>query len=157
MCILTPAQKAKLTKANRLIASVMEESGVQYLNGNPFSDPFHVFSYLRTAIGFEEKEVFFVMFLDNQNRLIQGKTMFTGTINQASVYPREIIKEALICNAAALIISHNHPSGNLKPSEADLALTAKIKSACELVDIRLLDHLIVSAKDYHSMQENFEM
>lgn len=157
MCILTPAQKAKLTKANRLISSVMEEAGVQYLDGNSFSDPFHVFSYLKTAIGFEEKEVFFVMFLNNQNRLIQGKAMFTGTINQASVYPREIIKEALLCNATALIISHNHPSGNLKPSEADLAITAKIKSACELVDIELLDHLIVSAKDYHSMRENFEM
>ena len=154
---LTPAQKAKLTKANRLIASVMEDAGVEYLSGLGFTNPFQVFSYFRSLIGFEEKEVFAVMFLDNQYRLIQGKVMFTGTINEASVYPREIVKEALLCNAAALFISHNHPSGTLEASNADIQITKKIQQACQLVDIKVLDHLIVSAKDYYSMRENFDM
>ncbi|UQX70848.1 JAB domain-containing protein [Mannheimia haemolytica] len=154
---LTPAQKAKLTKANRLITSVMEETNIQYLSDNPFSQPFQIFNYLRTLIGYEEKEVFAVMFLDNQYRLIQGKVVFTGTINCTNVYAREVVKEALLCNAAALIVSHNHPSGNLEASQSDMQLTRKLQQACKLMEVRLLDHLIVSAKDYHSMRENFEM
>ncbi|GAB1672341.1 RadC family protein [Mannheimia haemolytica] len=154
---LTSAQKAKLTRANRLISSVMEEAGVQYLSSTPFSMPIQVFDYLRTLIGFEEKEVFATMFLDNQNRLIKGKVMFMGTINCTTIHSREIVKEALLCNAAAIIISHNHPSGTLIPSQEDINITKKILSACQLVGIQLLDHLIVSATDYHSMRDSFEM
>lgn len=121
------------------------------------TNPEQVFNYLRTLIGFEEKEVFAVMFLDNQHRLIKGKVMFTGTINSASVHPREIVKEALLCNAARIIISHNHPSGYLEPSQSDISLTRKIQAACQLVDIGVLDHLIISANGYYSMRYMLDM
>lgn len=79
--------------------------------------------------------------------------MFYGTINQATVYPREIIKEALKCNAAAIIVAHNHPSGNCTPSESDRALTKKLEMACDLVGIRFVDHIVVGKGDYFSFEE----
>lgn len=79
--------------------------------------------------------------------------MFYGTINQATVYPREIIKEALKCNAAAIIVAHNHPSGNCTPSESDRILTKKIEMACDLVGIRFVDHIVVGKGDYFSFKE----
>lgn len=109
--------------------------------------------YFQTALEACEREVFMVLFLDNQHRLIKQEKLFFGTINQASVYPREIIKEALFCNAAAIIVAHNHPSGSCEPSEADHALTRKIKQACDLVDLRFVDHIIVGKGDYFSFQE----
>lgn len=109
--------------------------------------------YFQSELEGHEREVFMVLFLDNQNRLIKKEKMFFGTINQASVYPREIIKEALRCNAAAILIAHNHPSGHCQPSEADRLLTTKIENACNLVDIRFLDHIIVGKGDYFSFEE----
>lgn len=116
-------------------------------------DPSVAVMYFQAELENAEREVFMVLFLDNQHRLIKLEKMFLGTINQASVYPREIIKEALRCNAAALIIAHNHPSGICEPSEADRALTRKIKQACDLVDLRFVDHIIVGKGDYFSFEE----
>lgn len=90
-----------------------------------------------------EHEVFSIMFLDNRHQLIKYEEMFRGTIDGASVYPREVIKRALQLNAAALIIAHNHPSGISEPSTADEAITLRLKTALETVDIKLLDHIIV--------------
>lgn len=84
------------------------------------------------------------MLLDNRHQLIEYEELFRGTIDGASVYPREVVKRALQLNAAALIISHNHPSNVAEPSQADKRVTVRIKDACALVDIRLLDHFIVS-------------
>ncbi|MDE4002417.1 DNA repair protein RadC [Glaesserella parasuis] len=115
--------------------------------------PYLAVMYFQSELESWEREVFMVIFLDNQNRLIKTEKMFYGTINQASVHPREIIKEALKCNAAAILVAHNHPSGNCNPSEADRFLTQKIEMACDLVDIRFVDHIIVGKGDYFSFEE----
>ena len=110
--------------------------------------------YLRTELQHEEREIFMVLFLDNQHRLIKKERLFLGTINVSTVYPREIIKEALYCNAAALILAHNHPSGIAEPSYADRMITQKIIESAELMEIRILDHMIVGKTDCYSFAEN---
>ncbi|AFU19609.1 hypothetical protein ASU2_07355 [Actinobacillus suis H91-0380] len=117
------------------------------------TEPYLAVMCFQTELESEEREVFMVMFLDNQNRLIKKRKMFYGTINQATVYPREIIKEALKCNAAAIIVAHNHPSGLCTPSESDRMLTKKIEMACDLVEIRFVDHIVVGKGDYFSFEE----
>ncbi|WGE56491.1 RadC family protein [Actinobacillus equuli] len=117
------------------------------------TEPYLAVMCFQTELESEEREVFMVMFLDNQNRLIKKEKMFYGTINQATVYPREIIKEALRCNAAAIIVAHNHPSGLCTPSESDRILTKKIEMACDLVEIRFVDHIVVGKGDYFSFEE----
>lgn len=93
--------------------------------------------------GQEEREVFFVAFMNNRNIIIKTEPMFYGTINAASVWPREIAKEALRCNASAIVIGHNHPSGDAEPSQADKNLTKRIVEACNLFDIRVIDHIVL--------------
>ena len=109
--------------------------------------------YLQTELEGLEREVFLVLFLDTQHRLIKQENLFLGTINQAMVYPREIIKEALACNAAALILAHNHPSGVAEPSFSDRNITQKIKQAAELMEIRVLDHFVIGRGSYFSFAE----
>lgn len=118
------------------------------------SEPSIVKLFLRTELQQEEREVFMVLFLDNQHRLIKKERLFLGTINASAIYPREIIKEALYCNAAALILAHNHPSGVTEPSYADQVITQKIQDSAELMEIRILDHLIVGKNDCYSFAEN---
>ena len=89
------------------------------------------------------REEFAVMFLDQQNRLIETRTLFRGTLSQASVYPREVAKECLMRNAAAVVLAHNHPSGTAEPSRADEYLTRTLKDSLPLVDVRVLDHVVV--------------
>jgi DNA repair protein RadC len=100
--------------------------------------------YLRLQLGALEHEVFAVVFLDARHRLLALKEMFRGTVSQASVYPREIAKEALALGASAVILAHNHPSGSLEPSGADRSLTRMLQATLELIDVRVLDHLIVA-------------
>lgn len=126
----------------------------EMLNSPIFHDPDMVKLYLRTELQHEEREIFMVLFLDNQHRLIKKERLFLGTINVSSVYPREIIKEALYCNAAALILAHNHPSGIAEPSYADQLITKKIGESAELMEIRVLDHFIVGKTDCYSFAEN---
>jgi DNA repair protein RadC len=90
-----------------------------------------------------DHELFCCLFLDNRHRVLRFDELFRGTIDGTSVYPREVVKEALAVNAAAVILAHNHPSGVAEPSQADERITKRLKSALELVDIRLLDHLII--------------
>ena len=122
---------------------------------NPFTItcPEDTKNYLRLKIADKEHEVFVCLFLDNRHQLIEYEQMFRGTIDGASVYPREVVKRALELNCAALIIAHNHPSGIPEPSEADKAITRRIKDACDLVDIRLLDHFIVTLTSSVSLAE----
>jgi DNA repair protein RadC len=121
--------------------------------GVTLSSPQAVKDYLRLEIGLLEHEVFSVVFLDAQYRVIELKQMFRGTVTQTSVYPREVVKEALQLNAAAVILAHNHPSGVPEPSRADAMLTQTLKSALLLVDVRVLDHLIVTSNAVLSMAE----
>lgn len=108
------------------------------------SSPECVKDYLRLIFAGREYESFVVLFLDAQNRLIVASELFRGTLTQTSVYPREVVKEALRLNAASLIFSHNHPSGCVTPSRADEALTQTLKAALALVDVRVLDHIIIA-------------
>ena len=121
--------------------------------GVTLSSPQDVKDYLRLEIGLLEHEVFCVVFLDAQHRVIELRQMFRGTVTQTSVYPREVVKEALQFNAAAVILAHNHPSGVPEPSRADEFLTQTLKSALLLVDVRVLDHLVVTATAVVSFAE----
>ena len=121
--------------------------------GVTLSSPQDVKDYLRLEIGLLEHEVFCVVFLDAQHRVIELRQMFRGTVTQTSVYPREVVKESLKLNAAAVILAHNHPSGVPEPSRADEFLTQSLKSALQLVDVRVLDHLVVTATAVVSFAE----
>jgi DNA repair protein RadC len=116
-------------------------------------NPRAVRDYLSVHYAGQEREIFGVMFLDNRHRLIGLEEMFAGTIDGASVHPREVVKAALRHNAAAVILAHNHPSGVAEPSQADELITTRLRDALALVDIRVLDHLVVGGNVVTSMAE----
>ncbi len=118
------------------------------------SSPQAVKSYLQLLIGNKSYESFAVLFLDVKNRLIVSEELFRGTLNHASVYPREVVKTALFHNAAAIILAHNHPSGSCEPSRADIDLTKNLQQALRLVDIKVLDHFIVANPHVYSFAEH---
>lgn len=118
-----------------------------------FTSPGDTKNYLRLKLGSNQREVFAVLYLNNRNQLISYEELFMGTIDGASIHVREIVKLGLSLNAAAIICAHNHPSGVCEPSHADEVITKRIKEACALMDIKLLDHLIVSATDAVSLAE----
>jgi DNA repair protein RadC len=107
------------------------------------TSPAQTTNYLRARLRDYDYEVFACLMLDNRNRVIAFRELFRGTIDGASVYPREVVKQALADNAAAIILAHNHPSGVSEPSQADIRITGRLKQALQLVDIRVLDHVIV--------------
>jgi DNA repair protein RadC len=117
------------------------------------NSPDQVRSYLRLRLGHLPHEVFLALFLDAQNRLLAPEELFRGTLTQTSVYPREVVKRALAHNAAAVVFAHNHPSGVAEPSRADEMLTRALKEALQLVDVRVLDHLIVAQDKVMSFAE----
>lgn len=121
--------------------------------GDALTSPGAVRDYLRSQLAALPHEVFACLYLDNQHRVIAFEELFRGTLDSASVYPREVIKRALAHNAAALILTHNHPSGVAEPSQADLMLTRRLKESLALVDIRVLDHLVVGDGDPVSFAE----
>ena len=110
--------------------------------------------YVTAQLRHRTQEVFAVLFVDNRHRLIAFEEMFFGTIDGASVYPREVVKKALAHNAAAVILTHNHPSGIAEPSQADMRITEQLQSALELVDVRVLDHLVVGDGEVVSFAEH---
>lgn len=117
------------------------------------NSPAAVKQYLRIKLAALEHEVFGVLFVDVKHRLIEDAIMFTGTIDQASVYPREVAKKALKLNAAAIVIYHNHPSGDSTPSNADIRLTENLVEALQLIDVKVLDHIVVTVKETTSFAE----
>lgn len=117
------------------------------------SSPQAVKDFLKLKLAGRPHEVFMVLFLDSQNRLIAAEEMFRGTLTQTSVYPREVIIEALARGAAGVVLAHNHPSGVSEPSGADLALTEVLRRALGLVDIRVLDHVVVAGPQTVSLAE----
>lgn len=132
--------------AQRLLASQVRGSDVM-------SSPAVVKDFLRTRLGQLPHEVFAVVHLDSQNRVIDYVEMFRGTVSQTSVYPREVVRDAMMRNSSALLLVHNHPSAGTEPSRADEGLTQTLKLALALVDVRVLDHLIVTAGSVVSMAE----
>ena len=145
-----PAKRAELAAviemARRALAQRLSDAPV-------FDSPQMVKDYLQLQLGRLPHEVFAVLFLDAQHRLIQLDKMFTGTLGQTSVYPREVVKLALARNAGAVILAHNHPSGVAEPSRADEFLTQALKSALALVDVRVLDHLVIGQGQVVSFAE----
>ena len=118
-----------------------------------FKSPQAVRDYLVLKLGSLTKEVFLVLFLDTQNRLLASEEMFSGSLKETSVYPREVVKRALHHNAASVIFAHNHPSGIAQQSQADELLTKQLKQALALVDVRVLDHFIVAGNNTLSFSE----
>jgi DNA repair protein RadC len=119
--------------------------------GEAIRSPDDTRAFLQAKMRHLGHELFCCLYLDNRHRVLRFDEMFRGTIDGTSVYPREVVKEALVINAAAVILAHNHPSGVAEPSQADERITQRLKSALELVDIRLLDHLIVGDGQTTSM------
>ncbi|GLR74368.1 RadC family protein [Aliivibrio sifiae] len=131
--------------ANQVFEKAAELLEHQYQRENSFTDPTNTKHYLSMKLGHQEREVFAVLFLDNQNQLISYQELFYGTVDSASVYPREVAKAALYANAAAVIFAHNHPSGIAEPSGSDKRITTKLVDALNLLDIRVLDHVVVGS------------
>ncbi|MDO8412369.1 MAG: DNA repair protein RadC [Gallionellaceae bacterium] len=121
--------------------------------GDALNSPGAVRDYLQLLLRGREQEVFMVIFLDSQHRVMAAEEMFHGTLTQTSVYPREVVKRALHHNTAAVILAHNHPSGVAEPSQSDRVLTDALKQALALVDVRVLDHFIVAGAGCLSFAE----
>jgi DNA repair protein RadC len=121
--------------------------------GDAVSSPAETRRYLAARLGGYGQEVFAALFMDNRHRLIHYEELFRGTIDGASVHPREVVKRALALNAAALIVAHNHPSGVAEPSRADRAITQRLREAMALVDVRLLDHIVIGDGESVSFAE----
>jgi DNA repair protein RadC len=136
-----------------IIAAARAHMSRRVRRGTHLASPKATRDYLTLKLGTLEREVFAVIFLDKRHRLISYQEMFQGTIDGASVHPREVVKEALKQNAAALIVAHPHPSGVAEPSQADEFITTRLKEALALVDIRLLDHIIVAGGETISLAE----
>jgi DNA repair protein RadC len=147
---LGPAKRAELAA----VAEMARRSLAHQLQERPvFDSPNQVRQYLQLNMSGLPHETFVVLFLDSQHHLIKMETLFRGTLTQTSVYPREVVKAALACNAAALVLAHNHPSGSAEPSRADEMLTQALKQALALVDVRVLDHLVVGQGHVVSFSE----
>ena len=147
---LGPARYAQLQAVGELARRALRE---EVRRDTLLNSPDSVRHSLRLWLGHLPHEVFAALFLDAQNRLLVAEELFRGTLTQTSVYPREVVKHALRHNAAALILAHNHPSGVAEPSRADELLTASLKQALSLVDVRVLDHLIVAGSATVSFAE----
>ena len=128
--------QASLEIAKRYLASSLEQQAI-------FENPSQVKDFLIHHLRQEDREKFSVLFLNNRHHLIANETLFSGTIDSAAVYPREIVKRALTYNAAAVILAHNHPSGVCEPSQSDIAITKEVRNALDLIGVRLLGHFII--------------
>ena len=145
-----PAKRAEIVAvlelARRALASQLQEKTM-------FNNPQAIRDYLQLQLGSREHEIFAVLFLDTSHRLIVLEEMFRGTLTQTSVYPREVVVRALALNAANVVLAHNHPSGTAQASRADEAITQTLKAALALIDVRVLDHFIVTRTAAVSMAE----
>jgi DNA repair protein RadC len=147
---LGPAKAAQFAAAIELVRRALQE---ELKRTAALTSPGAVRDYLRLAIGARAHEVFVCIWLDAQHRVIKFEEPFQGTLTQTSVYPREIVKAALACNAAAVIFAHNHPSGVAQPSQADELLTANLKEALALIEVKVLDHFIIAGNQAISFAE----
>lgn len=157
---MTAVQAGRLTGENPVTENQIINQALTILEsrlrqpGAIFGKPDESKNFLRLNLAESEHEVFSVLFLDNQHGLIEYVELFRGTIDGASVYAREVVKEALSRNAAAVIFAHNHPSGVSEPSQADRQITDRLKAALLLVDVRTLDHIVIGRTDCYSFAEH---
>ncbi len=147
---LGPAKRAELLAVMEMARRAL----TQQLQAAPvFDSPGSVKDYLALELGGRSQEVFAVLFLDGQHRLLRLEHMFHGTLTQTSVFPREVVRRALALNAGAVVLAHNHPSGVAEPSRADEYITQSLSAALRLVDVRVLDHIIVGQGHVVSLAE----
>ena len=144
---LPPSAQQTIREALTLLERQLREPGASFTSSNAVRD------WLRLNLATLEREALSVLWLDNQHRLIAHDTLFPGTINTITVHPREVVRAGLKHNAAAAVLAHNHPSGEAEPSKADRKITERLKQALDLVDIRLLDHLVVGGMEIVSFAE----
>ena len=136
-----------------IVEQALELLASEVQGANALTSPGVIKDFLRLKLGERPHEVFAVVFLDTQHRVIAIEELFRGTLSQTSVYPREVVKESLARNAAAVVLVHNHPSGSAEPSRADEFLTTTLRQALALVDVRVLDHLVVTRTSVTSFAE----
>ncbi|MDG1582983.1 DNA repair protein RadC [Pseudomonas sp. GOM6] len=144
--------ESPVTEADILLMA-RQLANLRLRRGRALTSPQDVFSHLQVLLADHEHEVFALLHLDSRHRVIAFQEMFRGTLDGASVYPREIVKAALEHNAAAMILVHNHPSGDPEPSQADRNLTHKLQEALNLVGVRTLDHVVVGREGCVSLAE----
>lgn len=144
---MPPAARRAIKRAITLLEQQLREPGAAFTSTTVVRD------WLRLQMTPLTREEFTVLFLDNQNRLIAHETLFKGTINSTHVHPREVVKAALKHNAAAVLLAHNHPSGETEPSQADRQITDRLVNALGLVDVKVLDHFIVGGLEIMSFAE----
>lgn len=142
----TPQQQATIHEAIGILESTLRA-------GDAFTSAVQTKEFCRLKLGAARDEYFGCLFLDNQHRLLAFERLFRGTVAGAAVYPRVVVRRSLELNAAAVILTHNHPSGVMEPSNADNAITSRLVHALGLIDVRVLDHVIVSAEGVLSMAE----
>lgn len=141
------------TEQASLISLAFEILTARHRPGTVLSSPLETRQYLQLALGTYKNEVFGAVFLDNRHRVLAFEELFFGTVDGTAVYPRVVVQRALELNAAAVIFTHNHPSGNAEPSRADEILTKRLKEALAVVDVRVLDHIIVTSVETISFAE----
>jgi DNA repair protein RadC len=144
---------AKFAQLKGIAELARRYHSVRVLGDNPLLSPEMTKDFLQSQLSDAEREIFMVIFLDNQHRVVKHSRMFSGTLRHVEVHPREIVREAIKVNAAALILAHNHPSGCAEPSKADKEITERIIKCCQFMDIRVLDHFIVGRGEYVSLAE----
>jgi DNA repair protein RadC len=150
--------EAKYVQVQAILEMSQRHFKAQLQHGQAMTQPESVARYLSHQLGFEHREQFVVLLLDQQHQLIHCETLFVGTLNQATIHPREVLKSALDHHAAAVILAHNHPSGDPTPSLADHRLTQTLVDALQLVDIRVLDHFILGDSGrWHSFAQHGQM
>lgn len=152
---LSGLKPADLNDAEKqsVITLAMKVLSIKHRAGRVLSKPDETRDFLRLRLADYRNEVFGCLFLDNRHRIIAVRELFQGTIDGASVYPRVVVQQAMEVNAAAMVFFHNHPSGVAEPSHADEAITRRLKDALALVDVRVLDHFVVSAGESVSFAE----
>lgn len=144
---------AKYAQLQAVLEMARRHLNASLQTGDLLCAPHLVRRFLTAQLRHQKREVFAVLLLDNQHRLLAYKELFYGTIDGANVYPREVVKEVLAHNAAAVIFAHNHPSGVAEPSQADRAVTRRLQAALELIDVRVTDHMVVGDNEVISFAE----
>ena len=149
---ISPASLSRTEKSS-VIKLALAVLSARYRPGRSFTSPEDIEGFLRLKLAGRRNEVFGIVYLDTRHRLIEIAELFNGTVDGAAVYPRVVVQQALEKNAAAVVLFHNHPSGVAEPSEADRGITQKLSRALDLIDVRLLDHLVVTDGAFVSLAE----
>lgn len=144
---LTPYAQRTIRRAINLLDKYLRQPGIAFTSSSAAHD------WLRLQLAGQEREVFMVLYLDNQHRLLESEMLFAGSVNHVQVHPREVVRSALRFNAAAVVLAHNHPSGDREPSQCDRNITGRLKESLALVDVKTLDHLAIGSEGIVSFAE----